>query len=69
MDPLLKYLMKKSSQWIMLGTDEMTNAMFSWASSGHPAQVLLLCVLTSDRKKIPLFFCKHGEKVGADAYY
>jgi hypothetical protein len=35
----------------------------------HPAQVMVFGVVASDGKKMPTFFYKPGEKVGADAYY
>jgi len=35
----------------------------------HPAQVMVLGVVASDGKKMPPFFFKPGERVGADAYY
>ncbi len=35
----------------------------------HPTKVMVLCVVASEGNKIPLFFFKLGEKVGADVYY
>jgi transposase len=35
----------------------------------HPAQVMVFGVVASDGKRMPPFFFKPGERVGADAYY
>ena len=35
----------------------------------HPAQVMVLGVVASDGKKMPPYFFKPGERVGADVYY
>ena len=35
----------------------------------HPAQIMVLGVVASDGKKMPPFFFKPAERVGADSYY
>ena len=35
----------------------------------HPAQVMVFGVIGSDGKKMPPYFFKPGEKIGADVYY
>jgi hypothetical protein len=49
-------------------TEETTEEVEGVFHSKNPAQIMMLGIVTSDGRKMPPFFFKPGEKIGADCY-
>ena len=58
-------LNRRNDRFLAKSTDEVKGTFHT----KHPAQVMVLGVVASDGKKMPPYFFKPGERVGADVYY
>jgi len=56
---------RRNDRWIAETTQEVKGVF----RTKHPAQVMVLGVLGSDGNKMPPYFFKPNQKIGADVYY
>ena len=60
-----RFTTEKNDRFLAQSTSEVTGVF----QTKHPASVMVLGIVGSDGKKMPPYFFKQGEKIGADVYY